>query len=103
VAGTHRTFAAGDGSGELRETDGGAMSGLQQEVVALIEELCYPEKPDLTNQDRPLLEAGLDSLDFASMLMAVEDKYGVKIEDKDIPRLRTLRDLVGYLERRPQQ
>ena len=78
------------------------MSDLHDEVVALIKELCYPDTPDLTDQDRPLLDAGLDSLDFASMLMAVEDRYGVKIEDKDIPRLRTIRDLVGFLERRPR-
>jgi len=78
------------------------MPGLHDEVVALIKELCYPQTPDLSDQDRPLLEAGLDSLDFASMLMAVEDRYGVKIDDKDIPRLRTIRDLVGYLERSPR-
>jgi acyl carrier protein len=75
------------------------MSTVRDDVVALITELCRPEKPDLHDDDRPLLECGLDSVDFASLLMALEDRYTLTITEDDMDRLRTLGQIVGYLER----
>ena len=39
-----------------------------------------------------------DSLDIVEMLMTFEDTYGFVIEDDDIATLRTVRDIVEYIE-----
>lgn len=75
------------------------MADLLAEVVGLIMEICRPERPDLSNENKPLLECGLDSLDFASVLMALEDRYNVTIDEKEMDHLRTLRQIVAYLEK----
>ena len=72
---------------------------VRDDVAALITKLCRPETPDLSDDDRPLLECGLDSLDFASLLMALEDRYRVVIAEDDIDQLRTLGQIVDYLEK----
>ena len=55
---------------------------VKNELVELIQTVCTTTKPNLTDLDRPLLESGLDSLDYVSVLMAIEDKYN--FSDKDL-------------------
>jgi acyl carrier protein len=62
--------------------------------------VCRPEQPDLSNPDRPLLGAHVDSLDFASILMAIEDKFSFQISEKDMEGIASLNALVAYVERR---
>lgn len=38
-----------------------------------------------------------DSLDLLSIVMAVEDAFGVKIPDEDLPQLRTVGDAIDYV------
>jgi acyl carrier protein len=75
------------------------MSTTRDEVVAVIMEICRPDLPDLRDDEKPLLECGLDSLDFASVLMALEDRYKISIGEEELDELRTLRRIVGYVDR----
>jgi acyl carrier protein len=76
------------------------MSKVREEVVSLVAELCRPEEPDLSDESRSLLDSGLDSLDFASLLMALEDKFDVSIGDDDLPNLRSLGGIIRFVEER---
>jgi len=72
------------------------MSDLMQEVVQVFEEICQPNTPDLSDPDAPLLETDMDSLDWASGLLALEDKYKASIDDVDIETLTTIRKIAEY-------
>ncbi|CCQ75515.1 acyl carrier protein [Magnetospira sp. QH-2] len=50
-----------------------------EKIIELVKEVCYPEEPNLTDLDKSLLECGLDSLDFASLLMAVEESFEMEL------------------------
>ena len=51
------------------------------------------------DDDAAIIEdLGADSLDIVEMLMTFEDTYGFVIEDDDIANLRTVRDIVEYIE-----
>ncbi len=61
------------------------------------------EQFDVTEDD--ILEStdiaddlGADSLDVVELMMAIEDKFGVVIEEEDAFRLRTVGDLATYIE-----
>ena len=43
-----------------------------------------------------------DSLDQLSMFMALEDEFGATMPEEDTERLRTLGDVVAYIEERVQ-
>jgi len=45
----------------------------------------------------PLTEQGLDSLDMINLLFCLEENFPVKIPDDDLPVLKTLQDFTGYL------
>lgn len=43
-------------------------------------------------------ELGLDSLDIVDMLMKVEETFGVTIDDSDVVELKTVADVVKFIE-----
>lgn len=56
------------------------------------------------DEDKVTLEAtltddlGADSLDAVELGMAIEDAVGVAIADEDLPNIKTVKDLVDYVE-----
>jgi acyl carrier protein len=41
----------------------------------------------------------IDSLSMVEIVVAAEEKFGVKIPDDDVKNLKTVGDAVGYIER----
>ncbi len=50
--------------------------------------------------DSDFSENGVDSLDMANILLAIEEKFKVKIPDEDIPRLTSVNAIADYLTER---
>ena len=75
------------------------MSDIRAAVIDIINDVCRPEKPDLADPNRSLIGGDLDSLDFASMLIAIEDKFGITVTEKDMEGLASLNALVSYVEK----
>jgi acyl carrier protein len=76
------------------------MNNLKEEIVNLIIEISHPNVPDLSDENRPFVDSNMDSLDWASALMAVEEKYNLEISDEGLLKLTTLRTLVEFVENR---
>lgn len=43
---------------------------------------------------------GADSLDCVEIVMACEEDFGIEIEENDIDQVKTIKDLVDYIEGR---
>ncbi|MCR4433687.1 MAG: acyl carrier protein [Coprothermobacterota bacterium] len=54
-------------------------------------------KGDLEEKTEFLKDLNADSLDLLSIVMAVEDTFGIKIPDEDLPQLRTVGDALEYV------
>lgn len=65
----------------------------------LHEEFSIPEDK-ITLDSRLMDDLDLDSLDFVSASLAVEDKWGVKMEDEDLAEIKTVRDAVDFMAAR---
>ena len=54
---------------------------------------------DLVNRidpARPLIQQGVDSVDYPGFIVAFEETFGVRISDAESLRLKTLNDLVNF-------
>jgi acyl carrier protein len=51
-------------------------------------------KPETDLQD----DLGADSLDVVDLLMSIEDEFEIEIPDEQIENIRTVADLVNYIE-----
>jgi len=55
--------------------------------------------PDVIGHDGEFLQAyNLDSLDFISLVMHLEQEFDIKIPDDDLPKLTTFKATVEYVK-----
>lgn len=58
------------------------------------------DRNDVTLECDIIKDLGLDSLDIVTLIMAVEDAYGFTADDDEIAALKTVGDVVSYIEKR---
>ncbi len=56
------------------------------------------EEDTLTPETNLQDDLGADSLDVVDLLMSIEDEFEVEIPDEEIDNIRTLGQLVAYIE-----
>ena len=73
-----------------------------EEVLAGLAELVNDETgiaADTVELDKSFTDdLDIDSLSMTSIVVQAEDKFGVKIPDEDTKNLRTVRDVVSYVQ-----
>ena len=63
----------------------------------LVEELQLKES-DVTMESELIGDLGINSLELADLAMTCEEEFNIEIQDDDIRRFITVRDIVDYLE-----
>ena len=76
---------------------------MNQEIFAKVKKVIVENLG--VSEDRIVPEAslldqlGADSLDLVGLAMKLEDQFGVTIDDADIGQLKTVGDVVAYIEK----
>ncbi len=76
---------------------------MNQEIFAKVKKVIVENLG--VSEDRIVPEAslldqlGADSLDLVELAMNLEDQFGVTIDDADIGQLKTVGDVVAYIEK----
>ena len=68
------------------------------EIKAVIAETLSVDEDKITLEASLTDDLGADSLDAVELGMAIEDAIGVAIADEDLPNIKTVQDLVDYVE-----
>ena len=68
-------------------------------TVGILKE--YIDNPDIEiTRDSALVDdLGLSSLEVINIVAAIEDEFDIEVPDRVIPTLRTIGDIVDYLEK----
>jgi len=76
-----------------------------QEIITNIARIMINElkledvTPETFDPDIDLIdEVGIDSMDLATVALVLQDKYGMKIDEDDYPKLTTIRLIAEYVE-----
>lgn len=79
------------------------MATTQEEIIAslaeIIEEVTGIEPSEVTPEKAFIDDLDIDSLSMVEIAVQTEDKYGVKIPDEDLAGLRTVGDVVAYIQK----
>ena len=79
------------------------MAASQEEIIAglaeIIEEVTGIEPSEVTPEKSFVDDLDIDSLSMVEIAVQTEDKYGVKIPDEDLAGLRTVGDVVAYIQK----
>ncbi len=69
-----------------------------EEIKEVIVETLSCDESIVTLEASLTDDLGADSLDAVELGMAIEDALGVSIADEDLPNIKTVQDLVDYVE-----
>ncbi|MCI8388689.1 MAG: acyl carrier protein [Clostridiales bacterium] len=69
-----------------------------EKISDIIAKQLRAEADEITEDTNVMDDLGADSLDVVEILMAIEDNFGVSVSDEEIPNLKTVRDIVEYVE-----
>ena len=69
-----------------------------EQVKAMIAKQLKVDEAAITAESRLIEDLKADSANVMVMIMDLEDKYGIMVEDDQIMKLKTVGDVVAYIE-----
>lgn len=70
-----------------------------EKVKAIVMDQLSISDEDMITLNTTLEDLGADSLDMVEVIMAIEDEFDVQIKDEDLESLKTLADLIDYINK----
>ena len=75
-----------------------AEKSIEEKVKDIIVEQLGVNPEQVTPTASFIEDLGADSLDIVELVMALEEQYGMEISDEDAEKIRTVKDVVTYIE-----
>jgi acyl carrier protein len=73
---------------------------IEQEVIDIVVEQLGVDKDDVTPAKSFVEDLNADSLDLTELIMTFEERFGCEISQEDAEKLKTVGDVIQYLEKR---
>ena len=67
-------------------------------LASILEEVADVKAADVADDKSFTDDLDVDSLSMVEVAMAAEEKFGVKIPDDELPKLKTVGDAVAYIQ-----
>ncbi len=69
-----------------------------EKISAMLAEQLSIDEDKITMESDILDDFDADSLDIVDMIMNLEDEFGVEVPDEEVENLRTVGDVVRYID-----
>lgn len=79
---------------------GGSKMGINPKVKEIIVEQLGVDPEKVKIEASFIDDLGADSLDIVELVMAMEEEFDLEIPDEEAEKLRTVGDVVGFLEKK---
>ncbi len=77
-------------------------SSVEARVREIICEQLGVSEDEVTPEASFIEDLGADSLDIVELVMGLEEEYDMEIPDEDAEKIRTVQDVVNYIEKHKQ-
>jgi acyl carrier protein len=71
---------------------------LQDEIIDIVVEQLGVDKADVTLEKSFVEDLNADSLDLTELIMTFEEKFGCEIAEEEAEKLKTVGDVVKYIQ-----
>lgn len=69
-----------------------------EQVAGMIADQLGIDAASIKPESRLIEDLKADSLDVVAMVMEMESEYDIQIPDEDLPKLKTVADVIQYIE-----
>ncbi len=69
-----------------------------EQLQAIIADQLELDAETITPDSNILDDLGADSLDVVDLIMSVEDEFGIEVPDEALENIRTVEEMVKYIE-----
>ncbi|HEY3632930.1 MAG TPA: acyl carrier protein [Jatrophihabitantaceae bacterium] len=70
-------------------------------LAEILNEVADVDAADVSDEKSFTDDLDVDSLSMVEVAMAAEEKFGVKIPDDELPKLKTVGDAISYIQNNP--
>lgn len=78
------------------------MASVEERVKKIIVEQLGVKEEEVTNAASFVDDLGADSLDTVELVMALEEEFGVEIQDEEAEKITTVQEAVDYINANAQ-
>ncbi|WP_309646867.1 acyl carrier protein [Nocardioides sp.] len=71
---------------------------IQTDLAAIVEEIAGVPADDVQPDKEFIADLDVDSLSMVEIVVAAEEKFGVRIPDNDVKNLKTVGNAVDYID-----
>lgn len=72
----------------------------EQEVIDIVVEQLGVDKDEVTAEKSFVEDLNADSLDLTELIMTFEERFGCEISEEEAEKLKTVGDVIKYIEAR---
>jgi len=76
------------------------LKDIRESVTRVVVEQLGVRPEKVTDEAHFENDLGADSLDAVELVMALEEEFGIEIPDEETERMKKVKDVIGYLEKR---
>ena len=73
---------------------------LEEKVIKLVMEQLDVTKEQCVPEASFIDDLGADSLDLVELIMEMEEVFGVEIADEELEKIRTIKDVIDFLQKK---
>ena len=71
---------------------------VEEKVVGIVSDQLDSPKEDISRASSFVDDLKADTLDIVELVMALEDEFDIKIPDEDYDKIKTVGDVITYIE-----
>lgn len=75
----------------------------EQEVIDIVVEQLGVDKEDVNSKKSFVEDLNADSLDLTELIMTFEERFGIEITEEEAEKLKTIGDVITYIDRRKKE